>query len=94
MYVCTYVHQGSLKNWDQPGGCHQPTGGAHIHAMHAGGKFGTLVARLKVQVCQGQLSFPFFQGRYMSGGDSQASPRALNLGAIAASQGATMVELW
>ena len=21
------LHQGSLKNWHQPGGCHQPTGG-------------------------------------------------------------------
>ena len=54
------------------------------------------------QVCQGQLSLPSFRGRYMSwggtlgltGGNSWALPRALNLGAIAAGQGATTVLLW
>ena len=43
------------KNWDQLGGCHKPLGGTHIHAMHAGGRFGTSVARLGGQACQGQL---------------------------------------
>ena len=33
----------------------------HIHAMHAGGRFGTSVARLGGQVCQGQLSLPSFR---------------------------------
>ena len=34
--------------------------------MHAGDRFGTSVTRLGHQVCQGQLSLPSFQGRYMS----------------------------
>ena len=65
--------------------------------MHAGGRFGTSVARLGCQVCQGQLSLPSFQGRYMSGGGgggirlargkSWALPRALNLGVITVGQG-------
>ena len=69
--------------------------------MHAGGRFDTSVARLGAQVCQGQPSLPSFRGRYMSRGDlrlakgnSWALPRALNLGAIAVGQEATMVELW
>ena len=64
-------------------------GGTHIHAMHAGGRFGTSVKRLGDQVCQGQLSLPSFQGRW----NSWALPRALNLGAITVGQRATMVEL-
>ena len=49
------------------------------------------------------FSLPSFQGRFMSGGrgdvrlargNSQALPRALNLGAIAENQGSTTVELW
>ena len=44
-------------------------GGTHIHAMHAGGRFGTSVERLGGQVCQGQLSLPSFQGRNMSRGN-------------------------
>ena len=43
-------------------------GGTHIHAMHAGGRFGPSVERLRGQVCQGQLILPSFWGRYMSGG--------------------------
>ena len=41
----------------------------HIHAMHAGDKFGTLVARLGSQVCQGQLGLPSFQDKSMSMGN-------------------------
>ena len=59
------------KSWDQPGGYHQKTGGTHIHAMHAGGRFDTSVARLGGQVCQGQLSLPSFRGRYMSRGEEE-----------------------
>ena len=49
-------------------------GGTHIHAMHAGGRFGTSVEWLGGQVCQGQLSLPSFQGRYMSRGGTLGLP--------------------
>ena len=49
-------------------------GGTHIHAMHAGGRFGTSVERLVGQVCQGQLSLPSLWGRYMSRGNIRLAP--------------------
>ena len=43
--------------------------------MDAGGRFGTSIARLGGQVCQGQLSLPSFCGRYMSeGGETLGLP--------------------
>ena len=75
-----------------------------MHAMHANGKFGTSVPRLGGgQVCQGQLSFLSFQGRYVSrgGGGPQACQGALSglskglkHGSYRSGPGATMVELW
>ena len=50
-------------------------GVTHIHAMHAVGRFGTSVAGLEGQVCQGQLSLPSFRGRYMSRGDLRLARR-------------------
>ena len=44
-------------------------GGTHMHAKHAGGRFGTSVTGLGGQVCQGQLCLPPFWGRYMSKGE-------------------------
>ena len=44
-------------------------GGAHLHAIHARGRFGTSVERLGSQVCQGKLSLPSFRGRYISRGN-------------------------
>ena len=54
--------------------------------MLAGGRFAC--------VCQGQLSLPSFWDGYMSREGNLRLARALNLGAIKASQGATMLELW
>ena len=97
MYVCMYV--GEIPLWGTSLGPSPrvikelgPTrglppanwGGTHIHAVHAGGRFGTSVKRLEGHVCQGQLSLPSFQGRYMgrgnlrnARGNSQALPRVL-----------------
>ena len=84
------LHEWSLKNWNQPRCCHQLNGArGHIHAMQASG--GLELQSPGGQVCQGQLSLPSFQGRYVSKrkilrqdrGNSRALPRALNSGAIA-----------
>ena len=79
-----------LKYWDQPGAATSQLGAYKHSRIHAGGRFGTSVARLGDQVCQGQLSPACFRDRKPQacrGGELLGLTKGLNWGAISAGQG-------